>query len=300
MFSLTLPKRDERGFTLIELLVVIIIIGVLAAIAIPLFLDQRKLAVDASVKSDVRNTATQVQAWLAQNPNTVATDVVDYKSKGGNISQSTSDTVNLSVATDGSFLVCGYAGTAAKNYTASSAAYVFDSTTGRFGAGSCSGGIVGAGSPSATTSAPTGTVIFTSTFETGDTSLATWNQGNLVTTQAHAGTRSITEPYSTGGATTIQATKQLVNGKVYTFSGYAKSSTTGTADKVNLQVSNSVEAYSGSVFLSQPLTTGQWTAFSFTFTVNSAAVSTMSFYGTAGTGGGGNLYLDDVTLTQTN
>lgn len=52
-----LQKKDESGFTLVEIMVVILILGILLTIAIPLFLNQRKEAVKASVKSDVSNAA---------------------------------------------------------------------------------------------------------------------------------------------------------------------------------------------------------------------------------------------------
>ena len=70
-----LADEREQGFTLIELLVVIIIIGVLAAIAIPVFLNQRKKGVDASVKSDLRNLATVMETYLVDNPGVNGTNV---------------------------------------------------------------------------------------------------------------------------------------------------------------------------------------------------------------------------------
>ena len=59
--------RGEAGFTLIELLVVVIIIGILAAIAIPVFLNQRNSARNASVQSDLRTIALEAESYYTVN-----------------------------------------------------------------------------------------------------------------------------------------------------------------------------------------------------------------------------------------
>ena len=86
-------EENEGGFTLIELLVVIIIIGILAAIAIPVFLNQRKKGFDAQAKSDARNLATLEETYFTDNntyiaggaatdTTTIAGLLTDYKASG--------------------------------------------------------------------------------------------------------------------------------------------------------------------------------------------------------------------------
>jgi prepilin-type N-terminal cleavage/methylation domain-containing protein len=72
-------RRTSRGFTLIELLIVVVIIGVLAAIAIPKFQSTKGKANAATLKSDLRNLATAQEAYfyehLAYTTNTAALNV---------------------------------------------------------------------------------------------------------------------------------------------------------------------------------------------------------------------------------
>ncbi len=64
--------RAQAGFTLIEVLVVVLIIGILAAIAIPSFLSQKKKADDAGAVSLVRNSETAMEAYGASNSGSYA------------------------------------------------------------------------------------------------------------------------------------------------------------------------------------------------------------------------------------
>jgi type IV pilus assembly protein PilA len=76
-----MQEENEGGFTLIELLVVIIIIGILAAIAIPVFLRQREKGWDAAVKSDLRNGATAEETWLTDH-GTYTQAIADLQTAG--------------------------------------------------------------------------------------------------------------------------------------------------------------------------------------------------------------------------
>ena len=98
--------RNTKGFTLIELLIVVVIIGILAAIAIPKFANTKEKAYIASMKSDLRNLVTAEESYFADN--------VTYATTTSNLQYNSSAGVTVSiVAATGT----GWSATATHNAT---------------------------------------------------------------------------------------------------------------------------------------------------------------------------------------
>jgi type IV pilus assembly protein PilA len=123
-------EQKDKGFTLIELLVVIIIIGILAAIAIPVFLNQRKKAVDAGIKSDLRSIANELESYYVDNqayPTAISPSgsTITVGTGGGTVTMSNDATTFTYTDHTDSYEVEGVNGTAGTGTT-----YTYDSAAG--------------------------------------------------------------------------------------------------------------------------------------------------------------------------
>lgn len=118
-------KREdgEKGFTLIELLVVILIIGVLAAIAIPVFLNQRQGAWAAQVQSDIANAVIAAESYsVAHNGSYAGLNVAGLEANGYNATPSVELLIGTATST-------GYTFTATHTEYAGQS-WAYDSATG--------------------------------------------------------------------------------------------------------------------------------------------------------------------------
>ena len=126
-------KEKDQGFTLIELLVVIVIIGILAAIAIPIFLSQQKKGVDAGVKSDIKQLADLEETYYVDNASYVAATNTTVDAATTPVFPDFKRTKDTSVYTITTSTTGGYCITGVNSSDGSGTTFTYDSEAGGLG-----------------------------------------------------------------------------------------------------------------------------------------------------------------------
>jgi type IV pilus assembly protein PilA len=132
--------NGEKGFTLIELLVVILIIGILAAIALPAFLGQRSKGQDADAKSAARNLVSAVESFYATNQTYLnANSDNDIKQSGVWTSASQSGKARVTAADATGYTIVGYSASG-NTFTITKNGATVNRTCTTTGSGACPAG----------------------------------------------------------------------------------------------------------------------------------------------------------------
>ena len=121
--------RLKKGFTLIELLIVVVIIGILAAIAIPKFANSKEKAYITSMKSDLHNLITAQEAYFSDNNSNYAQSMTDF---GTNYKSSSGVTISL-----GGVTAQGWSATATSAMTSKSCQVTLSSVSTADGTPTC-------------------------------------------------------------------------------------------------------------------------------------------------------------------
>lgn len=261
-------RTKEHGFTLTELLVVMLILGVLAAIAIPIFLNQQKTARDVATTTDVKNLALDVDSALIDYPDATYLGLTGGAGKvtlrvGTSAATAQATTVAMTKGTrvalvpsaDGSYKIYGY-NPNGKTYKGTSSVIVYDAAE---------GGLVGT-TPKSVTTARTN-LYPDGSFETSNT----WSRYFTptvarVNTEAKLGSYSL--EYTTSNNTQAQGgygtiTRNWVEGEVISASGWVKAPVGmkyffGLRSPISLGAGTPQTGYIGN---------GEWQEVSLTYTI---------------------------------